>query len=331
MAEHREKVDKRMMQQINRKVVTPLLIDLGARYLVKPYLGKYDDEEKSAKWGFGHKKHGDKRHRTTVEYKGIRYTDGDKREGKTYERVEDRYSAWSVKHDNRLVQNDETVRKSKTSYEETYNQIETFTSLDLMQRFSASAQGEVLGIGGSVTSTTEARAHSEVKTNKYDRKKTETVLDTSARICYPGPVYRDDYDANGLLSGRTLVQEGEIWLVDRPIEVIHTVTPIEQEGTWDAAIKLDLENWAGNYGVLPDGEHWNVLEFANLNELLSFMRKELVLQYKWLPQLELSDESKSARDWLANESNRLVGPVYWNRIRVNENVAALEPTVLEDA
>ena len=46
MAEHREQVDKRMMQQINRRVLIPLLIDLGARYLVKPYMGKYDDEDK---------------------------------------------------------------------------------------------------------------------------------------------------------------------------------------------------------------------------------------------------------------------------------------------
>ena len=107
------------------------------------------------------------------------------------------------------------------------------------------------------------------------------------------------------------------------------MTPIEQEGVWDAAVKLDVENWAGNYGPLPDGEHWNVLEFGNLSELLSFMRKELVLQYKWLPSLSLSDESKRGREWLGNEDNRRVGPVYWNRVRVNENVAALEPSVLE--
>ena len=245
MAEHREQVDKRMMQQINRRVLIPLLIDLGARYLVKPYMGKYDDEEKSCKWGFGHKKHGDKRHRTTVDYLGINYIDGEMRDGKTYQRVEDRYSAWSVKHDNRLVQNDETITKKIVSFEETYNQIETFSSLDLMQRFSASAQGEIAGIGGTVTTTTEARAHTEVKTNKYDRQRREVVLDASARIFYPGPVYRDDYDANGQISGRTLVQEGEIWLVDRPIEVVHTVTPVEQEGTWDAALKLDLGELGG--------------------------------------------------------------------------------------
>ena len=46
MAEHREQVDKQMMQRINRRVLTPLLIDLGARYLVKPYLGNYEDEAK---------------------------------------------------------------------------------------------------------------------------------------------------------------------------------------------------------------------------------------------------------------------------------------------
>ena len=330
MAKHREQVDKEMMKLINRRVLMPLIVDLGGRYLVKPYLGKYSDEEKTARWGFGYKKHGDKRHRTTVEYQGINYIDGEKHEGKTQQRVEDRYVAWSRKHDNRKAPNDETVTATKTSFEETYNQIETFSSLDLIQRFSASAQGEVAGFGGSVTSSTEARAHTEVKTNKYDRKKTETVLNTSARICYPGPVYRDDYDDQGRISGRTLVQEGPIWFIERPIEVIHTVTPIEQEGIWDAAIKLDLYNWAGNYGPMPSGKHWNVLEFGNMNELLNFMNKDLVLQYKWLPQLQLSDETKRGREWLEDAANRRVGPVYWNRIRVNENVAALEPTELEE-
>ena len=317
------------MQKINRRVLMPLLIDLGARYLVHPYMGKYDDEEKSARWGFGHKPHGDKRHRTTVVYRGINYADGVKTEGRTYARVEDRYSAWQVKHDNRQVQNDETVEKKVMTSEETYNQIQTLTSLDLLQRFSTTAQGEIAGFGGSVTSTTEARAHTEVATNKYDQKKREVVLEDTVRIFYPGPVYRNDYDDEGKLIGRTLVQEGEIWLVDRPIEVVHTITPITQEGIWDAAITLDLEDWAGNYGVLPDGEHKNVLDFANIPELLSFMNKELVLRYPWLPKLDLSDETLRGRNWLATEENRIVGPVHWNRIRVNENVAALEPSVVE--
>ena len=330
MAEHRERVDKQMMQVLNRRVIMPLLLDLGARYLVKPYMGEYDDEAKSAKWGFGHKKHGDKRHRTSVEYIGINYIDGETIDGKTYERITDRYSAWSVKHDNRLVQNDETISKKVVSYEETYNQIETMASLDLMQRFSTTAQAEVAGIGGSVTSTTEARAHTEVATNKYDRQRREVVLDASARICYPGPVYREDFDEDGLLSGRTLVQEGEIWFVDRPIEIVQTITPVQQDGIWDAGLKLDLENWAGNYGPMPDGEHWNVLEFGSLSELQSFMQKDLVLRYKWLPGLTLSDDSKRGLEWLSNTAKRLVGPVQWNRIRVNENVAALEPMVLEE-
>ena len=63
----------------------------------------------------GTRRHGDKRHRTSVAYLGINYIDGETRDGKTYQRVEDRYSAWSVKHDNRLVQNDETVTKKVVS------------------------------------------------------------------------------------------------------------------------------------------------------------------------------------------------------------------------
>ena len=326
MSEHREQVDLAMMRQVNRRVLIPLLLDMGSRYLVKPYIVKYDDEAKTANWRFGSKRHGDKRHRTSVTYAGITYNDGEIRDGKTYQRVEESYSAWSVKHDNRLVQNDETISKKVVSYEETYNQIDTFSSLDLMQRFTATAQGEIAGIGGSVTTTTEARAHTELKTQKYDRQRREVVLDTSAHICYPGPVYRDDYDEDGRISGRTLVQEGEIWFVDRPIEVIHTVTPVEQEGTWDAAITLDLYDWAGYRGPLPRGEHDNKFKFANMNELLSFMRRELVLQYKWLPKLKLSDESKRGLNWLADEANRRVGPVHWSRVRVNENVAALEPS-----
>ena len=41
MPEHRERVDKRTSAEINRRVMIPLLADLGARYLLKPYLGAY--------------------------------------------------------------------------------------------------------------------------------------------------------------------------------------------------------------------------------------------------------------------------------------------------
>ena len=62
---------------------------------------------------------------------------------------------WSRKHDNRLVANEENVNVKIASFNEQYNRIRTFTSLDLIQRFSGSAKGEVLGIGGSVQSSTE--------------------------------------------------------------------------------------------------------------------------------------------------------------------------------
>ena len=170
MGEHRQRVDQSMSQQMNRRVIIPLLCNLGARYLVKPWQSKYDDEEKTIGWRLGTKKHGDKRHRSGVEYQGIHYTDGEYSEGVTHEVEVGRHVEWSVKHDNRLVQNDETINKKKVSYEETFNKIRTFSSFDLVQSFSASAQGSISGIGGSVSSSTTASAHSEIETETFNKK-----------------------------------------------------------------------------------------------------------------------------------------------------------------
>ena len=89
-----------------------------------------------------------------------------------------------------------------------------------------------------------------------------------------------------------------------------------------------MYDWAGNYGPMPKGRHDSVLEFSGVNELISFMQGDLVLQYKWLPGLKLSDQSKRGLDWLRDEGNRMVGPVEWDQVRVNENVSELEPTII---
>ena len=192
MAEHRERVDRRMSQEIVRRVLIPLALDLGARYIVRPYLGAYSDEDKTIKWGIGHKRHGDRRHRTSATFTGIVYRDGEKTEGETRSIEVDRRIGWSRKHDNRLVANQEDVNVKIASYNEQYNRIRTFTSLDLIQRFSGSAKGEVLGIGGSVQSSTEAHAHTEVETEKWGRTKQEMVLEDHVRIAYPGPILDAD-------------------------------------------------------------------------------------------------------------------------------------------
>ena len=119
------------MKLINRRVLMPLIVDLGGRYLVKPYLGKYSDEEKTARWGFGYKKHGDKRHRTTVEYQGINYVDGENARGQdATSALRTATSAWSKS--STTTGRRRTTRPSrlqkKASFEETYNQIETFSS-----------------------------------------------------------------------------------------------------------------------------------------------------------------------------------------------------------
>ena len=263
------------------RVIVPLCLDLGARYIRSPEQWGYDDEEKTLKWGLGWKKHGDKRMRTDITFQGIQYRDGDRDEGRTRETEMGRRIGWSRKHDNRLVQNDETVVVKIASFEESFNKIRSFSSLDLMQRFSATAQGEFMGIGGSVSSTTEAKAHTELEAETFNRIKKELIIDDSVRLFYPGPILNAD--------GR-LVEEGEIWLVDRPVSTIHTVTPITQWGIWDARIRLNIEDWAGYHGVMPQRQALETcLEFTGLDELAAFMQRDLVLRYKWSQQLKLSD------------------------------------------
>ena len=89
-----------------------------------------------------------------------------------------------------------------------------------------------------------------------------------------------------------------------------------------------MEDWAGNYGVMPGGEKKNVLEFSGVNELVSFMKGDLVLSYKWSTKLKLSAQSKAGLKWLQDEDKRRVGPVEWEQVRVNEDVAALQPIVV---
>ena len=115
MAEHRELVDKRMSAQFNRRVIVPLILDLGARHLKRPWLGRYNDEEKTVVWGLGYRDGGDKRHRSRCSYVGIYYADGEKHEGPTRSIEVDRHLGWSVKHDNRLVQNDERITRKIVS------------------------------------------------------------------------------------------------------------------------------------------------------------------------------------------------------------------------
>ena len=172
-----------------------------------------------------------------------------------------------------------------------------------------------------MTSTTEARLHTEIETEKFNRKRTERIIEDDVTLEYPGPIR----DADG-----RIVEEGEIWLIKRSVQTIQTITPMTAYGIWDSPIRLNIEDWAGNYGIMPRGEHWNVLEFASMNELIAFMQRKLVLRWQWSDKLRLSAESRRGLKWLINEKNREVGPVEWDQVHVNENVGALEPSIVTE-
>ena len=241
---------------------------------------------------------------------------------------------WSRKLDNRWVANRVTVAEKIVSFEETFNKLRSLLfSLDIMNSLTASAKGEIAGIGGSVSQTSSIHAHTEVETEKMNHVKRERIIDDTTVLDYPGPVlFREDvFEEDGtLLHRRGSVQyPGEVWLVDRPVLKLQTTTPMTQWGIWDCArLHLNVYDWAGNFGALPKGKHKNEMVLNGLGEFLDLLKGNLVLQYPWTANYRPNKAVRRAIAWLEDEENRRVGPVEWDRVRLNEDVASLEPSIV---
>ena len=330
----RERVDKSKSRQVIKRVILPFYIDLGAKHLVDNfYMGMYDHENKSISYGLGHKRHGDKRHRSSVKFEGIYYKDGKQIEGKTTEIEIDHRLGWSRRIDNRKVANKVTVAEKVILFEETFNKLRTLSSLDIVNNFSASAQGEISGIGGSVSSSTTTSIHTELETEKMNHTKKERIIDDTTTLDYPGPVlFEDDvFDDDGNLLHRkgSIQYSGDVWLIERPVLKLQTMTPMTQWGVWDCArLHLNIYDWAGNYGQLPGGKHKNEFVLNGFSELLDLMKGNLVLQYPWSAKYKPSKAAREGMAWLEDEEQRNVGPVEWDKVRLNEDVASLEPSIV---
>ena len=195
----RERIDKKMSREVIRRVIRPLVEDLGARHLVETYMTEYDHEVKTLAYRLGAKRHGDKRHRTSVRFEGIHYADGRQFEGPTTTVEIDHRVGWSRRLDNRRVATPVTVAEKIVSFEEEFNKLKTSSSLDIVSNLSASAQGEIMGIGGSVSSSVTTSLHSQIDTEKMNHTRRERIIDDTSVLDYPGPVLweRDDVDAEG--------------------------------------------------------------------------------------------------------------------------------------
>ena len=307
---NREVIDKRMAFEVMERVFVPVARDLGGQHLKTPYIKKYDHDDKSIHFNIGSKRHGDKRHRTEVMLNGITYTEGEKTEGTVRTFESDREVAWSRQLDNRQVRNRETVTHTIRKTTEKYNKLRSFSSLDVLTELTVSAHGEIAGFGGSVTQRTSISAHSEIEAEQFNKQVTEEYVEDSVDLSeYP---------------------KGAVWLLERYIAKIQTVTPISQWGIWDCGeIVFNLYDWAGNNSVLPDGRHDHKYTFAGFAEFVDFLNGNLSLRYPFMDNYRPDRDVRAAIRWLENTANRQVGPVEWDRVSVNDDVAALVPTLLE--
>ena len=151
----------------------------------------------------------------------------------------------------RKVANSVTVTEKIISFEETFNKLRSLSSLDIVNSFSASAQGEIAGIGGTVSNSQTISAHTELEIEKMNHVKKERIIDDRTVLDYPGPILyeADEPDGDGGMHRQGSIKyPGEIWLVERPVLTLQTTTPITQYGIWDCGrLHLNVYDWAGNY------------------------------------------------------------------------------------
>ena len=116
MAEHRELVDKRMSAQIQSAGDRSAYFGpWGAPPPKSRGLADTTTKKRPSFGDWATRITADKRHRSSCAYTGIYYADGEKSEGPTRSIEVDRHLGWSIKHDNRLVQNDETITRKIVS------------------------------------------------------------------------------------------------------------------------------------------------------------------------------------------------------------------------
>ena len=78
----------------------------------------------------------------------------------------------------------------------------------------------------------------------------------------------------------------------------------------------------------PSGKHKNKLTLNGFRELLDLMKGNLPLQYPWSAKYRPSKAVREGIKWLEDGDQRRVGPVEWDRVRLNEDVASLEPSIV---
>ena len=166
----RERIDKTMSRVVVKRVIRPFVEDLGAQHLVgSPYLGAYDHENKSITWGLGHKRHGDKRHRTSVKFEGIYYKDGQQIEGKTNTVEIDHRVGWSRKIDNRLSGESRHRRREDQQLRGNVQQaphLQQPRHHEPIQRNGSGGSARDWRIGQPVPPAVQA--HTEVETEKFN-------------------------------------------------------------------------------------------------------------------------------------------------------------------
>lgn len=245
------------------------------------------------RWKIGGKKDGDKRKDSVVNFMGFSLTDGETIRGKS-EIVEGK----SEPGIHEVLEGGpegfhEELERELTTYEETQSSFskESYASLEIINKFSAHAEGGVDGVGSATideentTTVTAGTSSSEAGSNTNRR---EVRINAKRSITIPPNAIRQ-------------------LVID--INRATVITPIQKKGTMNPQLNYDIYNWAGNNTTIAfkKGEHWNIVKVDNYQHLKWFFQGERKAEYPNMTRFEKKcnavKKCAAALKWLYNPKN----------------------------
>ena len=275
--------------------LTPVLEDLGVRYLRDDPLRKGRDAEQPHEWGLGWKRHGDKRHRTGITFDGFNYVDGDRREGATQiQHLGGNREGWSEIYKKSDVDIGVVVDEELSLLDETYTEDRVSASFEVTSKTTSEANAGVkagpINAGASVTNETTVSAGSEF--NNVDSAKNTSTWTHRVQRSFTAP------------KGRELIATVDVGKVK-------AITPYEQDGYINHSTIIDCYDWVEERApYLKDGKDTkhNVIVWDNHADALAFLRGQLRAEYPNMVNFmaECSRESRQFVRWLEDVEERRV-------------------------
>ena len=313
-------------------------------------------------WYMGWKKHGSKRHRSGIQFRGLDYSNGEviKDTPIVYDLL-DENRGWSQLYRPEAVGISENIDEGIILNEEISSEYTTNASFSITNRTKVSAKVEVGPASAEASNETEINASTSFGMTSGTRKKREYTHNIQTHIEVPATWLVKWYDEDdekkqtfpsyaeaeqfslkliNLNQSPELINRSKAVLVSTDILKRKVVTPIIENGFIEVELHFDLDDWVEEHKPYLKGgrdEKKNRIDFNSIQDLLWFIEGQRIVEYPNMRNF-LRDQRKgdwwSAKEtikfyeWLKNKDNRHV-QLAREQVRIYESAGEVK-TVFVD-